>query len=181
MGDLMRIAAAMATVLLLMGVTTACDNGPTPSPLPSVTTSAPPTSTTPSPPAMPTSATGRDTSAVKAFVRYWLSVFNYAANTGDTSTLIEISSPHCSSCKALIDGIAQTYAAGGHTFGDGWSATRLSVRDPAHITVRLLVADQEAQDSADAPIEHFKGGIRHAVLALDLTARGWLMLSIELT
>src|SRR5262245_5159462 len=100
----MRIAVLISG-LLMAQVLVACTDevrgepDALPSPPPVSSTATPTSTATPHlEPAMPDLATGRTTAAVKAFIRYWVDVFNYSAATGDTAPLRRISSPHCNAC-----------------------------------------------------------------------------------
>lgn len=75
---------------------------------------------------MPAIAERNDANGAANFVLYWVKVSNYAANTGDTARLREISHPDCEGCNRYIDLYEKTYANGGYFKGSEWRLTKAS-------------------------------------------------------
>ena len=73
------IALAIAALMLVAS----CADDPEPIE-PTASPSAKPTA---APPSMPEKANADDPSGAATFVRYWVSTFNYAAQTGDTEPI----------------------------------------------------------------------------------------------
>lgn len=94
---------------------------PTPSSSPSESASPRPT-----PPAMPAEAEGTSPAAAKAFVRHYFEQINYAALSGDTETLRELSTDDCESCDAIASNVERIYNAGGHMETEGWKLSVVS-------------------------------------------------------
>src|SRR5580765_89757 len=99
-GFMLRFQSALAAVTLLV----ACSHSPTPMEpkhdTPATTTAPKPTA---APPTMPAAAKRHDATGAANFVLYWVNVSNYAATTGDTQRLREISDPKCEGCNRYID------------------------------------------------------------------------------
>jgi len=94
--------------------------GRTPTPI-EPTTKASTSSSSPSaeatstlkPPALPAAAQRNDETGAANFVAYWVKVSNYAAQTGDTRQLREISESNCVGCYRYINLYDRTYESGG--------------------------------------------------------------------
>ena len=115
----MRLVGFVCAALMVLP---ACGGEPTPiepTAKPSGTNaglSADPTSTL-KPPTLPTAAKRNDETGAANFVLYWVKVSDYAALTGDTDRLREISGSNCVGCRRYIDLYEETYAAGGSFSG----------------------------------------------------------------
>src|SRR5690349_14062289 len=124
-GFMLRLGHACAAIVLLA----ACGQRPEPiEPKAEAATPAPPTQAAPkaAPPTMPPIAKRHDEIGAANFVLYWVKVSNYAASTGDTRRLREISDPECEGCNRYIDLYEKTYAAGGYFRGSDWKLSQLS-------------------------------------------------------
>lgn len=119
---------APAVVVLLALAATGCSSDAEPSPMPTPS-SSPSESETPSPtpPALPAEAEGTSPAAAKAFVRHYFEQINYAALTGDTGTLRELSTDDCESCDAIASNVERIYNAGGHISEEHWQIRSLDV------------------------------------------------------
>jgi poly(3-hydroxybutyrate) depolymerase len=174
----MNIARFVVALIVSVPALAACDRGdsPKPAPLPSITASGTPT---PTQPPIPGEARGLSTISAKAFIRYWIQVFNYAASTGDTSPLRAISAHQCHSCANLAEKIENTYSAGGHTEGSGWSVEDQRFKTSSDIRAVIRAAPLDVWASATAQPEHFKGGPRRTKFGLLVHDGGWIMGSLE--
>ncbi|WP_272954668.1 DUF6318 family protein [Kribbella sandramycini] len=108
---------------------TACGPGspeagrPNTAPPPSTPVTSPSSSATPSdlpsgPPERPADAKGLSLAAAERFVRYYSSLLNYAADTGDTTPLLGASEAGCENCKAYAAAVQKSNAANGLLAGD---------------------------------------------------------------
>ncbi|MGZ0148855.1 DUF6318 family protein [Kribbella sp. WER1] len=70
------------------------------------------------PPTRPTTATGTSLAAGEAFVRYYVSLMNYASTTGDIAPMVSASDAGCHLCKAYSDYVHKVNAANGGLKGD---------------------------------------------------------------
>lgn len=135
-----RPAALLLTCLGATLLLTACTSGSpeagrpnTAPPNPSASTSASPESTTTgpggttppttsanpsSPPSRPSTAEGLTLAAAEQFIHYYSGLMNYAADTGDTSSLLGASETGCENCKAYATFVAKSNAANGLLTGD---------------------------------------------------------------
>jgi len=119
-----RLALACAAIIVL----SACGRTPTPiepttkASAPAATSTADSSSTL-KPPTLPAAAKRNDETGAANFVLYWVKVSNYAAHTGDTAILRQISDPTCDTCKRYIELYEKTYDAGGY-FRGGTQALR---------------------------------------------------------
>jgi hypothetical protein len=133
---------------------------------------------------MPSAAQGTSAKAAKAFVRYWVSLLNYAGATGDSGGLKAASASKCSECHAVIDTIEKVHAAGGYFKGDGWSVRTLKYqpfqprRKPVLI-VGVHIAAQQVAQTASAKPRKFKGGNRSMIFRLAHHDGTWVLLALE--
>lgn len=129
-----RLCAAAAGLALIGGL--ACGCGSTPAPSGDAATSGSPPraqpsmsggyavgpdgklvkpsdAPTPTLPATPTTLTQNTPAAAEDFARYFVAVTEYAWNTGDTTTLREISTDDCILCDGMAHNIETRYGSGG--------------------------------------------------------------------
>ncbi|WP_337590429.1 DUF6318 family protein [Kribbella soli] len=94
---------------------------------PSVSTSrnAPQTTSLPTPSTTtadvlqrPSAAVGLSLSAGGAFVRYYVSLMNYASKTGDVAPMMSVTATICKQCKAYANYVAKVNAANGGLTGE---------------------------------------------------------------
>ncbi|PFG36441.1 hypothetical protein ATL41_1164 [Flavimobilis soli] len=113
----LRCASVVLAAILLTGCTSEAAPSPTapPTPLPaSKTPSATPTASATAdkptiekittPPAVPVDLKTPGKVGSKAAVEYFVALYGYTLNTGDTSLLRSISAPTCEYCSALAEG-----------------------------------------------------------------------------
>lgn len=121
----MRRLVLTCTAFVVVGLISACSRTPEPiEPTGKASTatdasSAPRPSSTLTPPTLPKLAERNDATGAANFVLYWVKVSNYAALTGDTQLLREISAPDCSGCNRYIELYEKTYESGGYIRGAG--------------------------------------------------------------
>jgi hypothetical protein len=165
----------------------ACQANPAPPPLVSTSTSPTPS---PSPataaPTLPAEAQGTSKAAAKAFVRHWIDVLNYAAKSGDTRTLCDLSDSRCIACAGAIDSIEEVYSAGGSMGGTGWSVLELKYQplQPRHapvLAVGLNIAPQRVIPSPGAEPTRYKGGARTMSFFLERQQGAWVVVQLERT
>jgi hypothetical protein len=177
------LAAFAAGALALAG----CQANPTPPPLASTSTSPTPS---PSPaiaaPTLPAEAQGTSKAAAKAFVRHWIDVLNYSAESGDTNTLRELSDSRCAACAGAIQSIDEVYSAGGAMHGDGWSVLDLKYQplQPRHepvVAVGLRIAPQRVIPASGKESRRFKGGARTMSFYLKRQRGAWVVVQLERT
>jgi hypothetical protein len=109
----MRTFALTIAALLL---TTACTDDP--EPIEPTASNAAPTKPTP-----PSQLNSNAPEGAAAFVRHYVGLLNFAAHTGDVSSLRALSSTSCEGCQHYIDLYSATYKAGGHFRGGSWSTS----------------------------------------------------------
>jgi hypothetical protein len=121
-------AVALLVVVAVLLMLTGCGGDPKADPSPSPSSPATsPVSTTPSAPVMPEAAKADTTAGALAFVKYYVSIVNHAAATGDTLALSDASSPSCESCRDVIQKMSDLYSAGGHSEGGVWRLVETKV------------------------------------------------------
>lgn len=64
------------------------------------------------PPQMPAEALEDSREGIDAFARHYIDVWNYAAMTGDTTTMRDLSTDNCELCSRMIGGIEDNYSNG---------------------------------------------------------------------
>ena len=80
-------------------------------------TSATPTQVAPT---LPEAAKDDSEEGAVAFVKHYIELLNYAANTGDVKPLRDASDPNCEGCNSYIALFEETYANGGYFKDPGW-------------------------------------------------------------
>lgn len=149
-----RLTCVLFALASTAGATVACsaEADPEAAPTSSVTTSVPPTTPTTDPtddptddpegpvePALPTAARAPTRAGAEAFVRYYIDLLNYAANTGDTEPL-RAAAKGCSGCDDYVRLYEKTYEAGGWFRDPGWRPFSLiSRRETGRVTVLAQV------------------------------------------
>lgn len=115
--------------VLCVGLLAGCQDDPKPkvadptTPAPSTsglpTTSVPTTTSTPTPtgPVEPPEAALNSDSGAKAFVTYYIDVFNFAEASGDTTLLASLATDHCAACSGYVRAINKAYDGGGRIEG----------------------------------------------------------------
>ncbi len=146
------------------------------------TTSAPATSTSPATPSTTTATTSSDsghptapvmpalarqqsTAGAKAFIRYFVAVFNYAFHTGRSTPLTSISSADCRVCQRLVEVVDKNQRLGGYQVGGDWFPGKLSRVPTEPLTAPVILAEIHIRRG------YFKtsaAGSRHAILPADL-------------
>lgn len=177
-----RLASACVAVLLLA----ACSSSPEPiepkADATAATRSAPPKPSA-SPPTMPAIAKRNDATGAANFVLYWVKVSNYAANSGDTARLREISHPDCEGCNRYIDLYEKTYANGGYFEGGERTLEDIKVKTTAgesYVYARVNAAAEtyrfsSAEAEGESPPE-----TTSVAFATSRTGSGWTMTQIGL-
>ena len=66
----------------------------------------------------PKTADGVSLSAAESFVRYYVSLLNYASTTGDVAPMMSATAANCHQCKLYADYVAKVNAANGGLSGD---------------------------------------------------------------
>jgi hypothetical protein len=134
----MRFGGIVLAVLLTLG---ACTSDPEPKePKRTPTTSATPTAT---PPTMPAQAKKNTPEGAAAFVKHYIDVFNYAANTGDVEELSRLSSPKCKGCQSYIKLYRDTYEAGGYFKGSDWVLSKFELERNERTATVFVHAESE--------------------------------------
>jgi hypothetical protein len=86
---------------------------------PSSTPEKPTTSSTPvAPPERPEAALGLSWAAGEAFIRHFIDLMNYSAQTGDVAPVHAASDPGCLGCAAYSDSVKKINQANGGLQGD---------------------------------------------------------------
>ena len=133
---------------------------------------------------MPAEARGTSVKSAEAFVRYWVTVLNFASATGRTQQLENASAPECRACAAVIASIREVYDAKGSYKGDGWRVTSLS-RQPFQpksrpvLTTGVHISRQVVVKRSGAPPKTFKGGDRSMIFRLQAQDGEWTVLEVD--
>ena len=96
------------------------------------------------PPAMPGGASKGTLKGAEAFVRHYIDLLNYAANTGDAKPLRAASARACGGCSDYAEAYSRTYARGGFIDTSGWKPT--SVIPVRSQNVVVVLVDVQAPD-----------------------------------
>lgn len=143
----------LATLLALL-VIGACGGDPQPKePSGPTTSSATPTIAVPT---MPAQAKENSPEGAAAFVKHYIDVFNYAANTGDVTELSRLSSPTCEGCQSYIKLYRDTYKAGGYFKDSDWKLDDFEVEQSGsaiNVFVRAQAPAGSYKSSEDSTAE----------------------------
>jgi hypothetical protein len=179
-------AAALLAVCLL--VTGGCDGdpdeaGPTPETESSTTAGPtdPPTPDEPIEPTLPAEAEGSSPQAAKAFVGYFIELFNFARETGTTETFLD-ATQHCAGCRAYARLYERQYQAGGSNKTKGWAATNISLQRESARTVALVSIHSYPliyTKTADSEPEDFAAENYSVRLTLVQNSNGWKIAEFE--
>ena len=66
---------------------------------------------------MPAEAGENSDAGARAFVTYYIDVFNFAESSGDTTRLASLATSHCAACSGYVDAIDTAYEGGGRIEG----------------------------------------------------------------
>lgn len=167
---LVRVAAPLAALTLILAACTDDDPSPKVDPTPSTSTSTPSSPSTPEP---------TDVRDPEQTVRLWVSARNVTVRTGETSEVDALSASGCETCRNSIDAVAQIYEDGGHYETYGWKVvkTRVAKRSDQEVEVSagVVFGAGKTYPSAGAdPIRYDQE--RHIVIfRLRQGASGWLV------
>lgn len=150
-------ALRRACVVLAVALLTGCTGEAAPAPTAPVTSAAPSASPTPStsptagdlpiepittPPPVPADLTTPGQVGSKAAVEYFVALYGYTLNTGDTSLLRGISTPTCEYCNELASGVEAYSAQGGSIAGEAASINRMKLHErESSVNRHLWVVD----------------------------------------
>lgn len=146
----------LALVALLGCAATACsdaDSDPPPdkpathSSIDSPTTRSAPSDPVVNAPALPRGARKHSLAGAEAFVRHYIDLLNYAANTGIVTELRR-AARHCDGCRIYENLYRRTYARGGYIRTPGWKPLEVQAFDQQN-EIAVLV-------KIDAPRTRFK-------------------------
>lgn len=179
----MRAIALVFSAVLVM---TACGREPTPIE-PTATAAAPssPTGTSkPKPPTLPAAAKRNDETGAANFVAHWVRTSDYAAVTGDTAPLREISDPQCTGCARYIQLYARTYASGG-SFSGGEHQLRdvstLASDSGIYVSATVEAAPGHFSLKAGGPSNPSKAETTRLTYLAVFEASRWIMSDIGLS
>ena len=183
--------AAIATVLSVALLATACNGDDTTPPPTSSTT--PPSTTTPPPPVspsmavptLPATATGITVTSADAFARFYLTAIDHAAGTGDVSVLQKWADKGCISCNDLIQHYSSVYQAGGSLTGDFRShnaktaSARLNGTKAADVTLQFTEGRHSIIPRKGASPTNYSGGASEWRMALLNQGGHWVTYEME--
>lgn len=168
---LVRVAAALAALTLIVAGCTDDDPEPKVDPTPSTSTS---TTVSPTPDPTPTG-----TQDPVRTVREWVSARNLAMSEGDLRPVRALSAPECTSCSDLIDPIEQTYEAGGRYETEGWRVVRAKITGErgaeVQVTAGLVLAAGRTFHSATSEPVVYPAEKRIGIFELTKAEDQWLV------
>ena len=154
-------AAVGAVALLLAGVLAGCDDENPPEPQGPIESSSEPTSPSTSSTGA-TSSTSTDAGTVRPpadAVRAWISAYNAASRSGDTSAAAALTGRNCSTCDELLSSVEEVTESGGYFRGGRWTvdAARVTHRAQESVTVTagITAAPGSTKSSSDSPPESY--------------------------
>jgi hypothetical protein len=186
------VAGAVLSVVMAGGALVGCDDSsaddPPDSGLPSESktsesspTPSQPTETGPTPPALPAAASQPGRAGAKAFVRFYLSLLNYAKHTGDTAPVKQYSRPGCETCASYVEIYEGLYDRGGLIKGGDFSIKSYrkvvpTVPEDMYVGFFLMQGAGQEREHRGAPLEQ-RGvdGPHNVQVYLVRTEKAWLM------
>lgn len=184
-----RLSHVVATVtsVAVMSLLAGCGgDNPAPSAEPSEPSAATKAAPAADPPSLPLQATRNTKAGAAAFVRHWVSVLNYAGETGDTAELRSLSTRDCVRCAALWEGINGVYQAGGRIEGGGWTVLGTKQYGPTQnryfVDAFIRSGPQTLRSSSDAEAQRLPGVDRRLrAFVLKRVAVGWRVAELDPT
>jgi hypothetical protein len=205
------ISASVGSALLVALLLTGCgdsDDGAPASPSSAASASTPPPASaavTPSPgatpadyvpasldgpaqnvpkPVMPELAKQESKEGAQAFLDYWSDAKWYAYETGDSSLVRDITSPHCEACVAEFDDLEEIYAEGMWTVGGRDSITILDaelVEAPDEVYKPMVQYSREdGQLVKKGKVKRRAAGEPNdpSLVYIDYTDTGWVYITL---
>ncbi|WP_229053639.1 DUF6318 family protein [Aeromicrobium sp. Leaf350] len=167
--------ARFAAIGLIAALTTGCTSDPEPKE-PDSTASA----TALTPPELPEAATEATSEGASAFVGHYLQMMNFAAHSGDTTQLRELSGPECGSCRRYIEAVDATHNAGGEYLDGDWSAKNLDVSQMDGywaVTGDVTTAAGRQKDNAESDYRETSMSVTRMEFIVLPDQHGWTLYS----
>jgi hypothetical protein len=179
------LAGGVVAALLLAGCS-GDEPAAEPPPLKAPTTSpvATESPTTPEPPVLPAAARKNTKAGAVAFARFYVSLLNYTASTGETRELRHRSSRQCESCMSVAVTVEQIYESGGSINHYGWHVRRYNVTNTGRAGSWLVVLGIRAQphvvrESASGDSRRLDGGNFTIAVYAHASRSGWVMTRMD--
>jgi len=100
-------------------------------------------------PTLPEAATKDSEEGAVAFVKHYIALLNYAANTGDVEQLRDASDPACEGCASYVSAFESTYEQGGDVTGFEWTVSSASHQDDDSIATQIDLSPYQIRKTAD--------------------------------
>lgn len=150
---------------------------------PSRTSSSPDPNQSDAAPPLPPEASKRTAAGAETFAKHWISVFNHASATGDTTSLAALSGAGCETCSNYVALIKKIYGPGGRIESDGWEVTEArGSTSPGGTSVAMRVTQSPERVIYVKPkrTKEFDGGQAKLVARLGWSDEGWRMDRLDL-
>jgi hypothetical protein len=189
------IGAAVTSALCCLALSSCSHDASTATPARPSTTSrgsaapasaSPDTSPHPSEPVMPALAKHHSTAGAKAFIRYFVSVLNYAYSIPTSDPLRHVSAEECHVCQTLARGLDSLTKSRGSLAGGRWTVVRvLRIASDRASRPRYLLEINVARGSFKRS-DHSKPRLIHPQTVTDQVElrrvpNGWLVRGVETT
>lgn len=135
-------------------------------------------------PVMPELAKQESKEGAQAFLDYWSDAKWYAYETGDSSLVRDITSPHCEACVAEFDDLEEIYAEGMWTVGGRDSITILDaelVEAPDEVYKPMVQYSREdGQLVKKGKVKRRAAGEPNdpSLVYIDYTDTGWVYITL---
>jgi len=137
---------------------------------PKATSSPTPTITVPT---MPAQAKENSDTGSLAFVQYFVSEFNYAVNSGDSTRLKLLISGPCGGCQSYLDEIARSHAHSGEVRGFQWTVGKGTLFEPHTVEASIASARYETRPSKTSKWATVNGARYNVGFELQFDTSGW--------
>jgi hypothetical protein len=139
------------------------------------------------PPERPQGAQGLTLAAAELFIRHYIDLMNYAAKTGDTALLRDISNPGCAGCAKYFGSVEKVNEQNGGLTGDYSErvveVTELTKTREGRVAAStdVTVGGYTARQSPSATPVVVKAATYTEAMVLSASNGNWQMFEMELT
>lgn len=129
-------------------------------------------------PEMPEAAKRDSEEGAESFMEYWTDTYNYATQSGDTSTFDEISADNCKSCARISQMVNDLYESGGYFEAQNWKILQLAFAPDSgaqYPVVRFDRGRERVFQPEKSKPEVFNAEDRTYTFQLERARNGWVV------
>jgi hypothetical protein len=110
-----------------------------------------------------------------AFVKHWISAFNFAVNEGTAKEFEVLNDPDCGGCKSYQDEIARLNRGGAEVRDFEWTGRKSHLTDDRKLEVSVESSAYEVRDSQTDEWSKVKGARYRLGFDLSWTEDRWVV------